>query len=552
MRDLRVRFGFVLALAMLPLLVFSLWQSYYDYQRDSDARYAALVLAARQSVSGVINKLERADSVLRTVEQTLQQSDDCSKLLEEVANEFTGFQNLYVANAQGEYTCSTDQITERTRTFEGVQKITHADPTLLLRRETLSADKKAASTIRVAHGSFQGRDLLRVLITDISTRKLQFEDESLIVDAANIQLSILNADGYVLTGSEMQDIAIRKQWVMQALETGASRERYKANKLGARDLIILPTSNADVFIAFSQPYQSIWSWNLVNPLSSALVPVAAWFFGFIAIWLATDRLILIYLRRMRTSVVKFARGDTDQRVGDLGNPPASIKELGRTLDVMADRISSREADLADSVSEKDMLLREIHHRVKNNLQIIISLLNMQERKLSDPQGLVAIKDTRSRINAIALVHRGLYESDDLRYIPMGVFLDRLVGELGFALGTDEKGISLHAETECMPLEADTATPVALFVVEALTNAIKHGVPNGGYIQVQLTQFGETIKVSIEDSGKGYQAETTALGTGHKLIKGFARQLSGELESVSRPDGYTVTLTFTHRPYANNI
>ncbi|MGJ8562308.1 MAG: sensor histidine kinase [Alphaproteobacteria bacterium] len=553
MRDLRVRFGLVLALAMLPLLIFSVWQSVFDYRRDTEASYDALVLTAQQSSKGAVNTLNRATSVLRAVEQSFGFSEDCSLVLRNIAVEFSAFKNLYIADADGKYVCATDAVIQRTQNFPFIDRLSTENPVALLKRDQLqSSSARAENLIRVAYGSFKSGSIEHILIADVVTESVDATNIPDFLDADNIEIFILNSRGELLAGTSAQPLEMRANWTRLAAEKNEVRIRSMHNENKPRDIIILQTPNPDLFIAYGQPYQSLISWNLVNPLSSALVPVLAWIFGFVAIWLATDRLILGHLRRMRTSVVQFARGDMDQRVGTLKNPPSSIRELGRTLDVMADRISAREVDMADSVDEKDMLLREIHHRVKNNLQIIISLLNMQERKLTDPQGLAAIKDTRSRINAIALVHRGLYESDDLRYIPMEVFLQRLTAELSFALGADKNGISLTASSECMPLEADTAIPVALFVVEALTNSVKHGVPKGGTIDIKLKQSGDQITVSVTDSGAGFALGEVSPGTGSKLIRGFSRQLSGKLENLTTPTGHAVTLTFTHRPYSKNI
>jgi len=221
----------------------------------------------------------------------------------------------------------------------------------------------------------------------------------------------------------------------------------------------------------------------------------------------------------------------------------SIKTLGYSFDNLADTLAKREADIRDSLDEKETLLREIHHRVKNNLQIIISLLNMQERKSKNAHELGAITETRSRINAIALVHRGLYESNDLRYVNMEHFLKRLVNELSNALGMKAQNIRTDIVVDCEPMEADTATPVALFIVEALTNAVKHGVHNGGNIIISIIQKNDDVRVSILDDGKGFDAKKKhAVGTGTKLIKGFARQLGGKIDVRNDGAGYEVSMS----------
>lgn len=275
------------------------------------------------------------------------------------------------------------------------------------------------------------------------------------------------------------------------------------------------------------------------------VSVLAWVFGYFAIWLATDKMVFSHLRRIKFMSDQFSTGDLSARVGSMDEAPSRIVALGHAFDNMAENVSEREARLLDNLHEKEVLLREIHHRVKNNLQIIISLLNMQERKLKDEVCVDAIKETRSRINAIALVHRGLYEGNDLRVIDMQDFLSRLVKELQRGLGARTQGIQVDMDVAPLRFEPDTAIPVALFIVEGLTNAIRHGVPNGGKVDIRLIEKDNSVCVYVADNGAGSQGPIVK-GTGSKLMKGFARQLFGEIRLDNSVDGYRASLTFPHK------
>lgn len=272
------------------------------------------------------------------------------------------------------------------------------------------------------------------------------------------------------------------------------------------------------------------------------ISIMAWVFGYFSLWISTEKLVFSHLRKIKVTSDQFATGDMSARVGSMPGAPTRIVELATAFDYMADNISDRETRLLDNLDEKEVLLREIHHRVKNNLQIIISLLNMQERKLDDHEALAAIKETRGRINAIALVHRGLYEGKDLRIINMPVFLTRLVDELKIGLGTSEMNIGVNVNAENINLEPDAAIPVALFVVEALTNALKHGVSNGGQVVISLAQEDHQIIIAVHDDGQGH-SEAAPGGTGLKLMKGFARQLSGKYRQEDTLDGHRVSLAF---------
>jgi two-component sensor histidine kinase len=273
-----------------------------------------------------------------------------------------------------------------------------------------------------------------------------------------------------------------------------------------------------------------------------LVSILAWVFAYSSLWISTDKFVFSHLREIKSASDRFATGDLDARVGDMPKAPSRIAELAHAFDDMADNISDRESRLVDNLDEKETLLREIHHRVKNNLQIIISLLNMQERKLADTDGLAAIQETRGRINAIALVHRGLYEGEDLRVINMPVFLGRLVNELKIGWGSGRQNLTITTHIDDTSFDPDTAIAVALFIVEALTNAMKHGVSDGGNVVVSLKKAQETINISVSDDGPGLPKSVKS-GTGSKLMKGFARQLSGTLNNASSSHGYATSLSF---------
>ena len=270
--------------------------------------------------------------------------------------------------------------------------------------------------------------------------------------------------------------------------------------------------------------------------------ILAWLVAYFCVWIATDKLVFSHLRKIKTASDRFSEGDLGVRIGHMPSAPPRIESLGHAFDNMAENISERETRLLDNLAEKETLLREIHHRVKNNLQIIISLLNMQERKLTDQAGLDAIHETRSRINAISLVHRGLYEGDDLRVIDMPIFLSRLIDELKTGLIAKDQDIAVKLEIAPLKLEADTAIPVALFIVEALTNSVKHGCKAGGNIRVSLETANDQSVVSVQDDGVG-SATPHVKGTGAKLMQGFARQLSGTFSTESSEHGYSTQLSF---------
>jgi two-component sensor histidine kinase len=211
---------------------------------------------------------------------------------------------------------------------------------------------------------------------------------------------------------------------------------------------------------------------------------------------------------------------------------------------------ARDQRLRDSITQKDTLMREIHHRVKNNLQVINSLLNMQQRSLTDPAARAAMSDTRQRITALALIYRALYQSPDLRRVDLRQFLEELIGQLSAGDSGRPSPIRTELHADDLEIDPDQLAPLALFAVEAITNARKHAFDEaGGQIDVAF-RVGETLAVlEISDNGRGEPDTPAEPGVGRTLMTAFARQLRGELEVGPGRDGGTqVRLSFP-RPTA---
>ena len=561
--DLRFRFGLIMAVALLPLLLFSVWQSVVDYREDRRARAVALDASARLSVDGLMGTVEEAFLALDILAGSVE-GTDCVEPFREVLDASREIDHLVLADAEGSYVCSAYPLDSRAQAFQLAKTLTPVRPTHVeIRRPP--AGSNARPVVVLSQGDFAADgSLQRILLAGINLSRLGALSDSDELAADN-DVAVLSRGGDVLYRSSRIFPALDPV-LFADLTEGRRRIPLRDGEGRPRDVVVLPTDEAELLTAISAPRTSLLSWQALNPLTSALLPVLAWLFAFGAIWIAADKLILSHLRQLRHATLRFADGDAGARVGVLPDAPEQIRQLGSTFDLMAARIAEREASLQNSLAEKSVLLREIHHRVKNNLQIIISLLNMQQRELHDEEGRQAIEEARNRVGAIALVHRSLYESDDLQDVDMKPFLDQLVADLyrshrgrarGVQLSTDLAGADLGGAGVGASFSSELAIPLALFVVEAVSNAIKHGVPDGGHVDVTFRESGtkglapaeHTDEsgapkriLSVLDSGPG-PGEDVEASTGWRLMKGFARQLGGEFETRTTPKGFEVRLVF---------
>jgi two-component sensor histidine kinase len=201
--------------------------------------------------------------------------------------------------------------------------------------------------------------------------------------------------------------------------------------------------------------------------------------------------------------------------------------------------ASTRASLARAVSERDLLFQELHHRIKNNLATIGSLLALQSRQIASPEAKIALLDTRERIASISLIHETLYRTGSASEVDLAEYLSQLVRGLADTYGADDRGVALRTEMTPCTIDLQRAIPIALTVNEAIANAFKHAFDEGqeGEIKVTLDCAGDRFLIEVRDSGKGMQGPPRAQSLGMRLIGSFVAQLQGEFRF--RTDGGTV-------------
>ncbi|GAB1544919.1 hypothetical protein NUACC21_75950 [Scytonema sp. NUACC21] len=204
--------------------------------------------------------------------------------------------------------------------------------------------------------------------------------------------------------------------------------------------------------------------------------------------------------------------------------------------------------IKNSLKEKEVLLKEIHHRVKNNLQIITSLLQMQSRRTQEPQALEVLRDSKNRIASIALVHEKLYRSEDLANIDFGQYIPGLIRHLFDTYKVSPNTITLNTNVEAILLAIDTAIPCGLIVNELVSNSFKYAFPANrqGEIYVEfLANSDNTLTLIVRDNGIGIPEEFDIKNTpslGLTLVYGLVEQLEGIIE-LERNQGTQFKITF---------
>jgi len=228
-----------------------------------------------------------------------------------------------------------------------------------------------------------------------------------------------------------------------------------------------------------------------------------------------------------------------------GNPLAIVT-------VCEDITERKEAEsrLKASVAEKDVLLKEIHHRVKNNLQIISSLLNLQLKKMVDATTRSELNATRDRIRSMALIHAKLYQSENLAQVDFAEYVEEFAGQLARLYDVRPEKVRLLLDVESVYLDVDVAIPCGMIINELLTNALKYAFPGErrGEVAVRLRVEDRKLLLCVEDDGVGMPAQIDVETTGTlglQLVRALTQQLGGELR-VERNGGTRVSLQVPER------
>ncbi|HMO72817.1 MAG TPA: sensor histidine kinase, partial [Paracoccaceae bacterium] len=236
--------------------------------------------------------------------------------------------------------------------------------------------------------------------------------------------------------------------------------------------------------------------------------------------------------------------------------PAELRDAGEAFETMVDSVLHDEAEIADALHQKEVLLREVHHRVKNNLQLIASIMNLQMRKALSPEAKIMVKGLHDRVLSLATVHRELYQTSGLADVRADELLGKIVA-LVMRMGATPGGAPVvETRLEGLRLTPDQAVPLSLILTEALTNVLKHARPSAegpARLRVRLERSGEgRARLSIANSIPEETTERTlppaidSTGLGSQLLSAFAMQIGGQLDIERGRDGFTVAVDFPIR------
>lgn len=540
-----------MAAALLPIFILSLIQTQADFRQQAEARRVDLQLASERSAASAKAQLDSAQVLLRALSPA-SIGPYCAPRLSALVDDLEGYEGLYRISPTGQAVCASGRP-EGFRSGVAPALLSEwfarlrdgAD--LVVMRAPPDSDYPPALIVAIRAERPMGRfDGAMAAVIPLSSLQPDVTDPALPTGA---QAALTDGEGRLITASDPAAFRLSgggdvAGWVARARSDGSAVFETKDSRGQRRDYAGAALAGGDLYALLSAPAPGLLSWARLNPIGALLLPLGAWLTAFAAVMLLSERLFIRWLDYLERVAAIYAKGRFSVRPVQAMNAPSEIRVMARTLDEMAEAITVRDRSLTASLAEKDALMREIHHRVKNNLQIISSLLSMQQRAVADASAKAALGDTRQRISALALIYRTLYQSDDVRHADAREFLTELVGQLVAAEAGRGPMVISSVDADSLYVDPDKLAPLALWLVEAISNAQKHAfVGRGGELKVRFRVRGDTSVLEVEDDGPG-APDAQEVGVGRTLMSAFAKQLRGEAEMTPAPGGGTIArMTF---------
>jgi two-component sensor histidine kinase len=540
LRSMRGRIALLLGLAMLPAGAIAMQVGFSAATATQTAYEENLSRRALESVATERRTIDELREMLRVLATTpaLQQieSGACRDWLSDISARYPYIASISVSNDDGVIRCSFPAVANNFR-------VPDSD---ILRR---ARARDAFTMGYTEHGPLSGVPVLAGLEPlREGSRRVGFVGASIPTgelttllernrDAnnalRNARAAIIDSRGRVIAES----VPVGKAPPLPSAELVTSRFGGEPVFLEVRggDAVIVPLYAPDLYAVMSwAPDQPMWQ-RIGGLAFSIAAPLLIWLLAIGAGWFAIEVFVARPLSSLEAAARGFARGEEISDPPALLSAPAEIRSLRRTLAAMAKTLRGRELRLVEALAEERALLREVHHRVKNNLQMVASLLNIQARAARDESEAWGLARAHDRVQLLAVAHQRIYSSGELRHVRVDDIAAEVARQLLQSRGAQAKEINLVMELGSARAGVDRAVPLAFLIGEGISAALD-ALSEAGPVDLRLMLQQDEDGVTRFAVDASIDAERTLpAGSGARLIDAFARQLAAAIgRDPSRP------------------
>ncbi len=535
----------VILVAIMPIASACMLQGILQLRRSAEEAQHRLVQSATAAAASVQNVFASAENVLRALQNVgdVRTADvDCHAILAGANLSLVFSANISLVGANGVVRCSALAPTDMDVSSRPWWRAAIQDKDFSLSSRQVSPVTRTQVIAGVlplydASANFEGALVIAIAAPWLDTL-LQRE-----VPADRGIISLRDADGSELAAND--STASRRLFGGRALADYGGRLGEATDDTGVVwSFAVAPLDRDQLSVAIARPSSELFQWTTLHVVISFVLPVVMVVFTLVAMWLATDRVVLQWLLYLRRVTAVYAQGHYGFRPTRMSQAPSEFRVLGHAIEDMALAVRERDGRLRDGLAEKTALVREIHHRIKNSLQVVVSLLSLYGGGVAPGKDRRRFEQLRVRVNTLAVVHRVFYEATE----GSEVRVRELLREMAVLLeGAADRNVLVAVEAEDITLPTDFAVPLALMVSEIIMSMARPDASPPVRIQLACAVEGADFVITIlsSESTEGRLSEGQA-----DLAHGFARQLGATIETEEMPGGARVRVVFSPRRAPN--
>jgi two-component sensor histidine kinase len=542
--SIRPRLMLFVGLALAPIALASMVQAilnFQAYQRETDRILVQTALYAAYSEQNIFTRAEQLLRSLARRPDLTKSTTDCYRELTDALVGAMPIVNLTRVDADGHIICmgaiTPDKlIYARLSWWEALRKTDHVVvgnqfTSKLLNRTVLPI----ALPITDAQGRFAGAVSAAVDLNWLENApqvtKLPDGALSMIIDSSGKVLAANRAIPAKLPGAVLAKRKTIHERVFTVNNDAGKRWRWVAEPIGV----------SDKYVAFGIPEPRLFGTFRFYLLADVLLTIAIVVATCAAIWLGTEWLVVRWTLYLKRVAIAYGRNHFTLSLDDMQNAPEEFRLLGREMKRMAMAIQDRDRNLSLALDQQSAMTREIHHRVKNNLQIVSSLIAIYAQNIANPVAKSAFRQIITRVDALTLIQRQIERNESEPILNMPVLLEQLAEQIR-TLATENNQIfhlTLHVGPRWLP--PDIATPIVLFAIEALSFDIFLPWPDPRTRTVRLALSDDTAGyvLRIEDDTAGALPTPGSLSA--RILRSLADQLRGRYAIEADPPGEVLIL-----------
>ena len=557
-RRLGFRLGALLSVAILPIGLISLVQNLHlsrEAMRGADIAILGRTASAAAGERALLQSaLGSADALGPAVLSAMDDPAQCASLMRNFIERSATYVYAGFVPLSGLSTCNSNENINATadmRDSSAFQKFVEAPGTMV--RSIDRGVVSGRSVVLVMQPLYRDRQLLGYIGLSL-THELLRSTHAINFGTDGARIVTFNHHGDLLTSDSdpedpMADLP-RDTELVSLLSRTETTFRSLSNAGEMRVFTVVPVVPGLVYAlgSWSPTIAGIGLFEL-SRFGAILFPIALWLVSLAVAYFAVFRLVLRHIGELRGQMRRFAIGDRTAPPPVLKDAPTEIADVSQTFHNMARILIRDEEAMEAAVQEKTVLLKEVHHRVKNNLQLIASIINMQSRMIDDDDAKQVLRSVQDRVAALATIYRNLYQAEHLDAVEAGRLIEDIINQMARAALGGSAPIRIDTRLSQMTLLPDQAVPLSLLATEAFTNALKYAGKGpddaAPWIRITLKETGpgQGLLEIVNSVGSRVDAAQEGTGLGSQLIDAFSIQLEGEVELGVQDNMFHMRLPF---------